>query len=185
MFRRTRPSSTEVRAWSPAVLVPAALLIALGCWVFFVPLVGSYFSFGFDTTAHWRFSHDHWLLQLLPGIAIAVAGLLMLAPSRIVGWLAGLLAVAAGVWLVVGPSLQPLWSSTPIRTLPGSDAKTALRWISEFYGAGALAVYLGVQAQGMLERNPVTVIRPGTTPAAERSGDVEDSQRQTSFAGRK
>lgn len=184
MFRRTRTPSTEVSAWSPAVLVPAVLLIALGCWVFFVPLVGPYFSFGFDTTSHWRFSDDHWLLQLLPGVAIAVAGMLMLAPSRIVGWLAGLLAVAAGVWLVIGPSLQPLWSSTSLQALPGSDTKTALRWIADFYGAGALAIYLGAQAQGMLERRPVTIVQPDTAPAAERRSDVEDAQPQTSFAGR-
>jgi hypothetical protein len=184
MFRRTRTSPTAVSGWTGVVIAPAVLLIALGCWVFFVPLVGPYFSFGFDTTTHWRFSQDHVLLQLLPGIAIAAAGLLMLVPSRLVGWLAGLLAVAAGIWLVIGPSLQALWSATPLQALPGTDAKTAIRWIAGFYGAGALAIYLGAQAQGLLERRPVTTVAPGPPPPAERRSDVEDPQRQTSFAGR-
>jgi hypothetical protein len=184
MFRRRRTSTTTVSGWTGAVILPAILLIALGCWVFFVPLVGPYFSFGFDTATHWRFSNDHLLLQLLPGMAIAAAGILMLVPSRIIGWLAGLLAVAAGVWLVIGPSLQPLWSSTPLQALPGTDAKTAIRWIANFYGAGALAIYLGAQAQGLLERRGVTTVAPAPAPPAERRSDVADQERQTSFAGR-
>jgi hypothetical protein len=184
MFGRRRTSTTTVSGWTGAVIAPAILLMALGCWVFFVPLAGPYFSFGFDTHTHWRFSNDHVLLQLLPGIAIAAAGILMLVPSRIVGWLAGFLAVAAGVWLVIGPSLQPLWSSTPVQALPGSDTRTAIRWIADFYGAGALAIYLGAQAQGLLERRGVTTVAPPPAPPAERRSDVADHERQTSFAGR-
>jgi hypothetical protein len=162
MFRRFRPASqdavvsdppvVETSAWTRAVLVPAVLLMALGAWVFLVPLAGSYFSFGFDTSARWRFSEAHWTLSLAPGIALFCAGLLMTRRSRAIGWLAGLVAVAAGVWLVIGPSMHPTWSSSGVAPLPGTDTKTAARWIADFYGAGALAIYLGAQAQGLLER---------------------------------
>ncbi len=139
-----------------AVLVPAVLLMALGAWVFFAPLSGPYFSFGFDTSTHWRFSQDHVLMSLIPGIAIFVGGILMMKRSRAVAWLAALLAVAGGVWLVIGPSLHETWSTTGFQPMAGGSWKTGLRWITYFYGAGVLAVYLGAQAQGLLERATVT-----------------------------
>src|SRR5437762_11107539 len=93
----------------------------------------------------------------------------MLLPSRAAGWFAGLLAVAAGVWLVIGPSLQPLWSSTLFRPLPAGELKTAARWIAYFYGPGALAVYLGAQAQGLLERR-AAVAEPAPSPDGRVGG---------------
>jgi hypothetical protein len=147
-----------------AVLVPALLLMALGVWVFFAPLVGPSFGFGFDTSTHWRFSQDHWLLSLLPGIAIFVGGMLMLRRSRAGAWLAALLAVTGGVWLVIGPSLHQTWSTTGFQPVAGSSWRTALRWIAYFYGAGALAVYLGAQAQGLLERATVNTAAPAPAP---------------------
>jgi hypothetical protein len=149
-----------------AVLVPAVLLMALGVWVFLAPLVGPYFSFGFDTSTKWRFSQNHWLLSLIPGIAIFVGGILMMTRSRAGAWLAALVAVAGGVWLVIGPSLHQTWSTTGFQPMAGSAWKTALRWIADFYGAGALAVYLGAQAQGLLER--ATVKAPASAPVPSR-----------------
>jgi hypothetical protein len=147
------------------VIVPAVLLMLLGAWVFLAPLIGPYFSFGLDTSSKWRFTSDHWILSLLPGIALFGAGLLMTMPSRALGWLAGLVAVAAGVWLVIGPTLHPTWSTHTFALLPGSDWKTAARLIADFYGPGALAIYLGAQAQGLLER---TSVRETIPPAAHR-----------------
>ena len=173
MDGRTRTTETSA-TWTGAVLLPAVLLIVLGAWVCLVPLAGPYASFGFDTSARWRFSQDHLALSLAPGIAIALGGLLMTRRSRAAGWLAGLLAVAGGTWLVVGPSLHPLWSSHTFGPLPGGAAKTAARWIATFYGPGALAVYLGAQAQGLLERRAVTTAAPVTArPAAGRDDPIE------------
>jgi hypothetical protein len=166
MFTRRKRTTDTSSAWTSAVMLPALLLIALGAWVCLVPLAGPYFSFGFDTSAKWRFSHDHLALSLAPGIAIALGGILMMRRSRAAGWIAGLLAVAGGVWLVIGPSLHPLWSSHTFGPLPGGTDKTAARWIATFYGAGALAVYLGAQAQGLLERRTVTAAAPVAEPAA-------------------
>ncbi|HEX3318659.1 MAG TPA: hypothetical protein VHR88_11605 [Solirubrobacteraceae bacterium] len=154
------------------MLVPAILLMALGAWVFLIPLVGPYFSFGFDTQTRWQFSQAHWELSLAPGIALFCAGLLMTRRSRAMGWLAGLIAVAAGVWLLIGPTLHPTWSASGFAPLPGSDWKTAARWIADFYGAGALAIYLGAQAQGLLERRP-TVQAPPPQPRAMRPAPVQ------------
>jgi hypothetical protein len=140
--------------------------------------VGPYFHFGFDTSTKWRFSEAHWLLSLAPGIAIFCAGLLMTRRSRAIGWLAGLVAVVAGVWLVIGPTLHSTWSSSGFTPLPGGDWKTAARWIADFYGAGALAIYLGAQAQGLLERR--VPVQTTATPRAERAApEYEEPTRRT------
>jgi len=180
MFRRFRPASDDVApptapvvqtsAWTRAVLVPAVLLMALGAWVFLAPLIGPYFSFGFDTSTRWRFSQAHWTLSLAPGIAIFCAGLLMTRRSRAIGWLAGLVAVVAGVWLVIGPTLHPTWSSSGFAPLPGTDGKTAARWIADFYGAGALAIYLGAQAAPAARPAPIAPV-PDAPP--RRTEDQE------------
>jgi hypothetical protein len=182
MFRRFRPASqdyappapvVEKRTWTPAVIAPAVLLMVLGAWVFLAPLIGPYFSFGFDTSSKWQFTNDHWLLSLAPGIALFGAGLVMTMPSRALGWLAGLVAVAAGVWLVIGPTLHPTWSTHAFAPLTGSDWKTAARWIADFYGPGALAIYLGAQAQGLLER---TSLRETTRPSDMRGRPVPEQE---------
>ena len=182
MFRRFRPASegyetpapvVETRGWTPAVIVPAVLLMVLGVWVFAAPLVGPYFSFGFDTSSKWRFTSDHWLLSIAPGVALFAAGLLMTVRSRAMGWLAGLIAVAAGVWLVIGPTLHATWSTHVFSPLPGSDWRTAARWIADFYGPGALAIYLGAQAQGLLERRS-TVRTETATPRETRTEPVQE-----------
>ena len=188
MFRRFRPASedyetpapaVETRGWTPAVIVPAVLLMVLGAWVFLAPLVGPYFSFGFDTSSKWQFTNDHWLLSLAPGIALFAAGLLMTVRSRAIGWLAGLVAVAAGVWLVIGPTLHSTWSSHVFSPLPGSEWKTAARWIADFYGPGALAIYLGAQAQGLLERRSPVQTTTVTPPPATRTAPEDVPERRT------
>jgi hypothetical protein len=173
MFGRRTTQTQVTGGWTAAVLLPAALLVLLGAWVFLLPLAGPYFSLGIDTAAKWHFSRVHWLLSLLPGIALAAAGLLMMVRSRAAGWLAGLIAVAAGLWLVVGPTLHPVWSSQSFTMLPGGATKTAVRWIAAFYGPGALAIYLGAHAQGLLERRRVVATSAPVTnpPAARTSGD--------------
>lgn len=166
-----------------AVLVPAVLLMVLGAWVFLAPLVGPYFSFGFDTSTHWRFSQDHLLMSLIPGVAIFVGGILMMTRSRAVAWLAALLAVAGGVWLVIGPSLHQTWSTTGFQPMAGGSWKTGLRWIAYFYGAGALAVYLGAQAQGLLER--ATVSAEASAPPASVPPGPYRMTKQTGTSGQR
>ncbi|HET7045592.1 MAG TPA: hypothetical protein VFI37_12140 [Gaiellaceae bacterium] len=133
------------------------LLMALGAWAFIVPLVGPYFNFGFFTDNTWSFSAQHWELLLLPGIAIFLGGLIMTMPSAGLGWLGGLLAAAGGAWLLVGPSLHPLWTSATHTTIavPHGQTLDALLWIGYFYGTGALTTWLAGFGKGLLSRRTV------------------------------
>jgi hypothetical protein len=156
--------TTDIRrrsGWSVAIAPLGLVLMLLGAWAFFAPLVGPYFNYGFDSDTAWLFSTRQWELSLGPGIAVFVGGLLMLLPARAPAWLAGLLATAGGMWLVVGPSVYPLWATgfSP----DGSATMQTLKWIGYFYATGALITYFAAFAQGLLSRR--TTVQPRVAPA--------------------
>ena len=163
-----------------ASTVPLGFLVALlGAWAFFVPLVGPYFSFGFDTDDAWSFTRLHWILSLAPGIVVFVGGLFMLMPLRAPAWVGGALALLGGAWLVVGPELYPVFSAGSVEPLAASEWKTALLWIGYFYGVGALVVYLAGLAQGLASSRPAVVEREpaGVEPEGEPGRVVEERNR--------
>jgi hypothetical protein len=148
------PLSRRSRSWTPKA-IPLGLAIALlGGWAFFVPLLGCYFGFGFDSDTAWRFTGQQWELQLAPGIAAFVGGLMLMTPARGRGWLGGLLAFLAGAWLVSGPSFYPVFSSGHLAPY-GSEMMKAVRWLGHFYGVGGLILYFSGYAHGLFARRTV------------------------------
>src|SRR5215218_4194121 len=101
--------------WTPAAIPLGAVIMALGAWGFFVPLVGPYFNFDFFTTTDWSFSTRHWELLLGPGLVAFAGGLLMTFPKWGFGQLGTTLAIVGGVWFLLGPSLYPLWTSGQVQ----------------------------------------------------------------------
>jgi xanthosine utilization system XapX-like protein len=141
----------------------------LGAWAFFAPLVGGYFDYGFASDSTWAFSTRQWELSLGAGLAIFAGGLLLAVPSRAPAWLGGLVAAIGGAWLLVGPSVYPLWAS---RIAPdGSNDMQTLKWIGYFYATGALTVYLAASrrecsrdgAMSSVQRRSRTTSRSGAS----------------------
>ena len=153
--------SARTNRGTPAVIPLGVLLMLLGAWTFVVPLVGPYFDFGFFTGSTWSFSARHWELLMLPGIAIFAGGLLLTMPSAGMGGLGTLLAFAGGAWLLVGPSLFPLWTASGgVRPNPHSETMEALLWIGYFYGTGGLTMYFTGMANGLFARRTVVEEMP-------------------------
>jgi hypothetical protein len=151
----------RARRWTPAAIPVGLLLMLLGAWAFFAPLVGPYFHYGFFTSSTWSFGNgDNWKLLLLPGIAIALGGLLLTMPARGLGSLGAALAFAGGGWLLVGPSLYPAIGLHTVQPQPHSTWMTALLWIGCFYGVGGLAMYFSGAAHGLFARRPVVEEMP-------------------------
>lgn len=146
--------------WTPAAIPIGLLLMLLGAWTFFVPLVGPYFGYGFFTNNTWTFSGIHWELMLGTGILMFVGGLLMTMPAAPLGSFGGLLTLVAGVWLLVGPSIYPLWGARVGIATPHGQTLRTLLWIGYFYGSGAIAVYLSALAHGMLSRRRIVEEQP-------------------------
>jgi hypothetical protein len=158
-------ASYRTRVWTPKA-IPIGLLIALlGAWAFFVPLLGGYFNFGFASSHTWQFSAHQWELQLAPGLAAFVGGLMMMTPGGL-GRLGGLLALVAGAWLVVGPSFYPIFSSGTVQPY-GSEWMRALRWIGHFYAVGGLILYFAGWGHGLFARPAVVHEEPLAPPVAE------------------
>jgi hypothetical protein len=142
--------------WTPAAIPLGLVIMALGAWGFFVPLVGPYFNFDFFTTSDWSFSTRHWELLLGPGCVAFAGGLLMTFPKWGFGQLGTTLAIVGGAWFLVGPSLYPLWTSGQVELgVNHSETFAALHWIGYFYGVGAAILYFAAFAQGMLSRRTV------------------------------
>jgi asparagine N-glycosylation enzyme membrane subunit Stt3 len=112
-------------------------MLALGAWVVVAPLLTG-------AAEPPRLGPE----EVIPSLAAVAAGSLVLAgPWRAV-WPGGLLALAAGVWLVVRP-------------IADAGAMT-LQWMVFSAGAGVVISLLGLHVLGLLEP------RPGAEPRRER-----------------
>ena len=105
----------------PAGLSIIGLLTALlGAWAGVSVFVGPSFGWSPDGSPSWQWSLIHAALHAAPGGVALIAGMVMVAmvpkaargAGRSGSALAGLLAILAGAWLVVGPSEWPVLEST-------------------------------------------------------------------------
>jgi hypothetical protein len=128
------------------------LLILLGAWGALVPFVGPYFNFAFTPDQEWFWTGERGWLEVLPGAATALGGLLLLVSgNRATAMLGGWLTVLAGAWFVVGRALAgPLGIGNV--GAPVADTETKRVWLelTYFYGLGALIVFFGAVALGRL-----------------------------------
>ena len=72
------------------------------------------------------------------------------------------MALAAGVWFAVGPTVSLLWHHTiyPIGTPPGGYTRQMLEWVGYFYGLGAAIIGLAAFAMGRFFSRPRIVEEP-------------------------
>ncbi|MGZ6616571.1 MAG: hypothetical protein ACXVFQ_19375 [Solirubrobacteraceae bacterium] len=88
------------------------LILILGLWGGLVPFVGPYFHFTLGPTKSWTWTTGRLWLDVVPGLVAVVGGLMLLAKGpQPAGKLGALLALAAGIWFAIGPSMSLLWNS--------------------------------------------------------------------------
>ncbi|WP_261554477.1 hypothetical protein [Frankia tisae] len=131
--------------------VSGLLLMLLGIWGALIPFVGPYFDFAFTSNSAWTWTSARFWLEVLPGIAAFAGGLLLLASAnRGTAALGAWLAIGAGAWFIIGPTLAAPWHLGSIGAPLGGSARQALEWISFYYGLGAVILFLGSTAWGRL-----------------------------------
>src|SRR5205807_9846686 len=92
---------------------------------------------------------------IVPAAVALIAGVMMIASRhRTSGILASSLGVAAGAWLIVGPSVSALWGHGGIGAPLGSHHRQALEQLGYFYGVGALIAALSAFALGRFVSRP-------------------------------
>jgi hypothetical protein len=162
------------------------LLVALGVWGAVVPFVGPEFDYPFPAgsdVGSWEWSETAWQLSLLPGVAAAYGGLILLGllgTVRVAPALGGLVALAAGAWFVVGDEFSRLWTTPPPEGT-GSDWIVIATNLGYHEGLGLAIVTLSAFALGLLallpERAPAApAAAPHPVLADEPERDYENER---------
>jgi hypothetical protein len=154
--------------------VPSGLLITvLGAWGALIPFIGPYFDYSIGSGDTWHWTMNRLWLSILPGAVAAIGGLMMMfgATRRAVST-GALMAMLAGIWFVVGPSVSMLWENGDLGTgaALGDTGTRVLEWLGYFYGVGALITALGAYELGFMAALPV-VDDVEARPAVDRRRD--------------
>jgi hypothetical protein len=132
--------------------VSGFLLILLGAWGALVPFFGPYLDYSYGTDQTWHWTTARLWLEVLPGAAAALGGLLLLVSAhRIAASLGGWLAALGGAWFIVGLTLAPLLHLGSVgQPLSTSDRGRAAAQLGYFYGVGVLILFLAAFALGRM-----------------------------------
>jgi hypothetical protein len=149
------------------------LLVLLGAWGALIPLVGPYFNFSFTPDKAWTWTAARGWLEVLPGAATFIAGVLLLvSASRLVTLTGAWLAIAAGAWFVVGPQLATSLSiGSPGQPAGSGSGIRAAESLALFYGLGVVIVFLAAAAFGRL-----SLVSPRDVRAAEQREQLATQQ---------
>jgi hypothetical protein len=143
--------------------VSGTLIVLLGIWGGLVPFFGPYFHYAFGGYSTWHYTSQRLWLCIVPGAVAVIGGIMLLrATTRVGGLTAGWVALAAGIWFAVGPSVSLLWHHTiyAIGTPAGGDTRQMLEWVGYFYGLGAAIIGLAAFAMGRFVSRPRIVEEP-------------------------
>jgi hypothetical protein len=148
------------------------LLVLLGLWGALIPFVGPYFHYAYTPDTAWTYNTARLWLEILPGAAVFLGGiLLIIATGRHVALFGALLAAAAGAWFTLGTTLSPLWNHHV--TLGGSPANSTvfmriMEQIGFFSALGLVIVFIAAAAFGRIVSVDSGIRAIETAPPAER-----------------
>ena len=168
------------------------LLVLLGLWGALIPFVGPYFNFAYTPDTAWIYSTARLWLEILPGAAVFLGGvLLIIAASRYVALFGAMLAAAAGAWFTLGPILSPLWNNDVVLGGSPAGATVYIRVMEQlgfFSALGVVIVFIAGMAIGRIASVPAGIRAaepvPGPAVPAETVPirtvtDVRDEDTQT------
>ena len=175
-MRHTGPEYERPRAlYMPRTrgAVIGLLLILLGAWGALIPFIGPNIKWAYTTDPAWTWTAAKGWLEVFPGVATALGGLVLLVSgSRASAMAGGWLAVFAGAWFVVGRAFASTLNIGDVgQPVASTDLKRALLEVTYFTGLGALIVFLGGAALARVAvRHARDVVM--TDPAPMAGGDV-------------
>jgi hypothetical protein len=157
--------------------VVGPLLMLLGIWGALIPFVGHSFGYGFTPDVNWQWTAARGWLEVAPGAATFVGGLLFSGTAhRVSAMIGAWLAIAAGAWYVLGVIASPLWSAGFIGHPDGTSATHVfLEQVGMFFGLGVVIVLLAASAVG---RFSLAGLREA--PVARRQIDLTSAEPATS-----
>jgi hypothetical protein len=147
------------------------IIMILGVWGALIPFVGPYFDYALHADQTWQWFGDRFWLEVLPGIVAVIGGFMLFSGTRRGGMsLGAMLALAAGLWFIVGPQVSTLWNDGQITIGPAvakHNFTRMLEWIGFHYGLGGLITMFSSYALGFMAALPIVDERVvGRTVAA-------------------
>ena len=131
------------------------LLIVLGAWGALIPFIGPYFNYAYTygdgAATTWTWSTGRLWLEVVPGAAAALGGLILLMTANRASALFGAwLASAAGAWFVVGPIVSRLWggAAADAGRAIGGNKRQVIEQLGFFSGLGVVILFLAAHAAG-------------------------------------
>jgi len=172
------------------------LLVVLGAWGALIPFIGPAFDLTIGSDRMFDFTAGRFWLSLLPGAVAVLGGLMLMASAnRASATLGAQLALAAGVWFVVGPVVSMLWNGGEPQTGQplGGTGQQVLELLTYFYGLGAAIIaFAGIALGRVTTRSvrdverlaPDTAAPPPPDPAERtgrfgRDGEQQPATRQS------
>jgi hypothetical protein len=132
--------------------VSGLLLILLGAWGGLIPFIGPYFHYAYTPDKAWSYTTGRLWLEILPGAAALLGGLVVLVSARRPLAMTGaFLAALGGAWFVVGNLVSTFWNgSSPQAGVPagGTITRLALEELGFFGGLGVVIVFFAALALG-------------------------------------
>ena len=140
--------------------VSGLLLFVLGVWGALAPFIGPYFDYGYSPQQTWTWTAGRGWFEVLPGGVTAVAGLILLAAVSRAGAMCGAwLAVAAGAWFVVGPTLAGPLNLDIGAPVSDHESVRVLETLGLFLALGVLIVLIAAVAVGRLSMRSIGDVR--------------------------
>jgi hypothetical protein len=127
------------------------LLVLLGAWGGLVPFIGPSFHYAYTPDKAWAYTSGRLWLEILPGAATLLGGLVMLASAyRPVAHFGAWLAALSGAWFTLGSILGPTWSGISMNpgTPVGGTTMRAFEQIGFFTGLGVVIVAVAAMGVG-------------------------------------
>ncbi len=131
-------------------------IILVGIWGGLIPFVGPLFGFSMGAGGAWTWTATRAELHVAPGIAAIVGGFAVLfavqRSRRVAG---GVLALAAGLWFLAGPTVASATTSgrmmghMMMKSTGSAMAMSPLEAFGYHYGPGAIIAVLAAVAVGM------------------------------------
>jgi peptidoglycan/LPS O-acetylase OafA/YrhL len=147
------------------------LLVLLGAWGALIPFIGPYFHYAYTPDTTWTYNTARLWLEVLPGAAVFVGGiLLMIASGRHIAMFGALLAAAAGAWFTLGTLLSPLWNhNVPLGGSPAGSTvfMRIMEQIGFFYALGVVIVFIAGAALGRIASVASGITPVETAPPTE------------------
>lgn len=154
------------------------ILLLLGLWGAAASFIGPHIGLASVADGATWTAERGWL-QVLPGAATAIGGLVLAASrNRAIAMLGAWISLAGGLWFIVGRAVADQLGLIDVSVRPLTDGAGTWAELSQFAGIGALVVFFAAVSIGRMSVRSLRDIRRADAPVSileSESASLDDS----------